>query len=73
GTFNQEFYKTTPLIGFEGAKQKINEYIQTYNYSRLHSSLYYLTPIDFMENRIDEKLKCRENKLKNAAKNRTEY
>lgn len=73
GTFNQEFYKTTPLLSFEDAKEKINEYIETYNYSRLHSSLFYLTPSDFIENRVDEKLKCRENNLKKAANKRAEY
>lgn len=73
GTFNQECYKTTPFIDFESAKEKINEYIDKYNYTRLHSSLYYLTPCDFLENRIDEKLKCREDKLKKANIKRAEY
>jgi len=73
GTFNQEFYKNTPLIDFMDAKEKINGYIEMYNYTRLHSSLYYLTPSDFMENKIDEKLKSRENKINMAACKRVEY
>lgn len=73
GTFNQEFYKNTPLLSFEDAKEKINRYIEKYNYSRLHSSLFYLTPNDFLENKIDEKLKIREMKLKNASEIRSKY
>ena len=73
GTFNQEFYKTTPLIDFVSAKEKINRYIEKYNYTRLHSSLYYLTPSDFIENKIDEKLKCREYKINMAICKRAEY
>lgn len=73
GSFNQEFYKITPLLNFMDAKEKINKYIEKYNFNRLHSSLYYLTPNDFLENNIDEKLKVRELKLKNATENRTKY
>lgn len=73
GTFNQEFYKNTPLIDFMDAKEKINEYIEKYNYKRLHSSLYYLTPSDFMDNKIDEKLNSRENKMKKATENRSDF
>ena len=73
GTFNREFYKNVPLLSFEDAKLKINEYIHHYNYKRLHSALHYLTPIDFLLNKVDEKLEIRELKLKKAKEIRSNY
>ena len=73
GTFNREFYKNVPLLSFEDAKIKINEYIEHYNSERLHSALYYLTPLDFLLNKVDEKLHIRELKLKNAKEIRCNY
>lgn len=73
GSFNQEFYKNTPLLSFEDAKIKINRYIQEYNFNRLHSSLFYLTPNNFLNNMVDKKLKIREDKLNVAQTNRSNY
>ena len=38
-----------------------------------HSALHYLTPIDFLLNKVDEKLKIRELKLKKAKELRSNY
>ena len=46
--------------------------ILNYNTKRLHSSLFYLTPEDFLLNRVEEKLKIRESKLSMARQNRFE-
>lgn len=73
GTFNREFYKNIPLMSFDDAKIKISKYIDYYNFQRLHSALYYLTPSDFLSNNIDEKLMVREDRLKKAKENRTKY
>jgi transposase InsO family protein len=50
------------LISFEDAKIKIFKYIEEYNFHSLHSSLFYLTPNDFLII-VDQKLKIREGKL----------
>jgi len=39
----------------------------------LHSALHYLTPIDFLLNKVDEKLEIRELKLKKAKELRSNY
>jgi putative transposase len=44
----------TSLINLDDARKQISSYIDYYNTKRLHSSLFYLTPDDFLENRIEE-------------------
>ncbi len=70
GTINQECLSKSSLINLEDAKKQIASYIDYYNTKRLHSSLFYLTPEDFLLGRIDERLKHRELKLKQAKLNR---
>ena len=41
-----------------------------YNTKRLHSSLFYLTPNDYLNGTIKDKLEVRESKLAEARKNR---
>ncbi len=50
--------------------KQIASYIDYYNSKRLHSSLFYLTPEDFLLGRIGEKLNLRESKLKESEQNR---
>jgi len=59
-------------VNLEGARRQIAEYIDYYNTKRLHSSLYYLTPEDFLNGRIDERPKVRDEKLYRARLNRIE-
>lgn len=73
GTINREFYKITPMFNYKDAVNKINQYIFFYNFNRLHSALFYLTPYDFLKNKINKKLNIRETKLDMARKNRTQY
>ena len=40
------------LIDLDDARKQINEFIEYYNTRRLHSSLFYLTPDDFLNDRI---------------------
>lgn len=58
------------MINLEDARKQIDEYVEFYNTKRLHSSLYYLTPKDFLDGTFKEKLEVRENKLRQARENR---
>jgi len=60
------------LIDLDDARKQINEFIEYYNTRRLHSSLFYLTPDDFLNDRITEKLETRNIKLQSAKKTRYE-
>jgi len=71
-TINSECLKTTSLIDFDDARSQIANYIKKYNTKSLHSSLFYLTPEDFLFGRIDEKLSQRIAKLEQAKLNRLE-
>ena len=71
-TIHQDCLMKTPLINLDDARKQISSYIEYYNTKRLHSSLFYLTPEDFLLDRIEEKLKVRERKLKEAKLNRLE-
>ena len=69
-TIKEECLTKTALINLQDARKQIASYVDYYNTKRLHSSLYYLTPEDFLLGRVEEKLNEREIKLKNARENR---
>ncbi len=71
-TINQECLTRYSFIDLDDAKKQIQKFIDFYNTKRLHSSLFYLTPEDFLFNRVDKRLKQREIKLEQAKKNRIE-
>jgi transposase InsO family protein len=71
-TIHEECLMTSSLIDLDDARKQISEYIDFYNTKRLHSSLFYLTPDDFLNGRVDEKLKVRNTKLELAKKARYE-
>ena len=71
-TVNQECLMKSSLIDLEDARKQVASYIEFYNSKRLHSSLYFLTPEDFLFNRVEEKLKVREDKITKARLNRIE-
>lgn len=60
------------LIDLDDARKQIAEFIEYYNTKRLHSSLFYLTPDDFLNGRFTEKLDQRNTKLQLAKKARYE-
>jgi putative transposase len=72
GTINQECLTRSSFIDLDDAKRQIQKFIDFYNTKRLHSSLFYLTPEDFLLGRVDERLQKREIKLKQAKNNRIE-
>lgn len=71
-TAGEECLSKSSFINLDDARKQINEYIEFYNTKRLHSSLYYLTPEDFLMERVIDKLKVRETKLTEARNNRIE-
>ena len=71
-TAGEECLSKASFINIEDARKQIAEYVEFYNTKRLHSSLCYLTPEDFMLGRMKEKLDIRESKLTEARKNRIE-
>jgi len=71
-TIHQDCLMKTSLINLEDARKQISSYIYYHNTKRLHSSLFYLTPEDFLIDRVDEKLQLRERKLKEAKLKRIE-
>jgi hypothetical protein len=60
------------LIDLDDARNQIADFIKKYNTQRLHSSLFYLTPEDFLFGRVDQKLNQRIVKLNQAKLNRYE-
>jgi hypothetical protein len=54
------------MIDLDDAREQVGKFIDYYNTERLHSSLFFLTPEDFLFNRVDAKLKERNKKLLNA-------
>ena len=71
-TIHEECLESKSMINLEDARQQVAKFIDYYNNKRLHSSLFYLTPDDFLNNRITEKLEQRNTKLLLAKKARYE-
>jgi putative transposase len=71
-TIHEECLATKSLINLDDARKQVAEYIDHYNTKRLHSSLFYLTPNDFLNSRIYVKLEERNTKLLLAKKARYE-
>lgn len=72
-SINSECLNNHSLIDLEDARKQIDLYIKYYNTKRLHSSLFYITPEDFLNNKAGEILKTRQKKLDAAAENRKNY
>jgi len=72
-TIAEECLSTKSMINIEEARKIISDYIDYYNKNRLHSSLYYLTPDDFLNGRVDERIKEREEKIRTAIAKRIAY
>ena len=69
-SIHEECLQKKSLINLEDARKQISEYIEFYNKVRLHSSLFYLTPEDYLLGRVETRLAERECKLKVALDNR---
>ena len=72
-SINQECLRIISPVTFDDYKIYVEDYINFYNTKRLHASLSYLTPEDYLLGRKEEKLKLRETKLENAELQRLNY
>lgn len=71
-TIHEECFSSKSMINLEDARKQVAGYIDYYNKERLHSSLFYLTPDDFLNDRISEKIEIRNAKLQSAKNARYE-
>jgi putative transposase len=72
-TINEECLRNSSPAFFEDFQIYIEDYVKFYNTQRLHAAINYLTPEDYLNDRIEEKLKLRDAKLINAELNRLNY
>lgn len=72
-TMHRECLQQKSLINLEDARRQVAEFIEFYNTKRLHSSLFYLTPYDYVNNKVEKRLEERRSKLSSAKMNRLFY
>lgn len=72
-SLEEECVRTTSMIDLDDAKEQVAQYVDHYNNHRLHSALFYLRPIDFLEGNVDALLKARQEKLDLASAERQKY
>jgi len=73
-TIKTECIRRQSFITIEEARIKIAEFVYEYNYHRLHSAIYYVTPFDMLSGRAQEIFKERDHKLEQArAKRRMNF
>jgi transposase InsO family protein len=72
-TIHEECLSKKSLLDLSDARKQVDDYVNFYNTKRLHSALFYLTPEDFLLNRINERLNQRELKLTLAKHKRYLY
>ena len=65
-TASEECLRRTSFIDLEDARRLIAKFVEHYNTKRLHSSLFFLTPEDFLLGRVEERLQERERKYADA-------
>jgi len=70
GTIKQEEIRANSYLDIEDARRRVERYIRYYNEQRLHSSLYYLTPQEVFEGKMEARLAERQRKLDEARKRR---
>jgi len=72
-SLEEECIRANSMINLEDAQNQIAGYIEHYNNHRLHSSLFYLRPVDFLKGNVKELLRIRQDKLDRAAEARAKY
>jgi transposase InsO family protein len=70
GSLTRECLRQRSFIDLDDARRQIVAYIEFYNTKRLHSSLFYLTPLEVLSGRTKERIEEREQKLEQAAEKR---
>ncbi len=69
-TIKEEKIRTSSFVDHEDARRQIADYVRYYNEERLHAGIYYLTPKEVFEGKMNERLAERQEKLDNARMNR---
>jgi len=72
-TLSEECLRVQSHFSIEDARTQIAEFVDNYNNNRLHSSLSYLRPVDYLNGNVDALLKERDKKLEEAAEKRNKY
>mgnify|MGYP006295122477 CR=1 FL=1 len=72
GNIKTECIRVESFIDLEDARAKVAEYIQKYNYERLHSGIGFVTPFDMLTGRAEKIFKERDEKLAKARQRRKE-
>jgi transposase InsO family protein len=72
-TLKTEHVRRSAYVNYHDASVRMAQWIEYYNSQRLHSAIWYITPNDVFNNRTEERLAERKEKLHNAFINRQEY
>ncbi len=72
-SFEEECIRPNSLINIEDARRQVEKYVYHYNNKRLHSSLFYLRPVDFLNGNVEELLSNRQKKIDTATEARAKY
>ena len=70
GTIKKEAIRQQSYLSIDDSRRQIDEYIRIYNEMRLHSALFYLTPKEVFEGKMNQRLAERQKKLDQAAEYR---
>ena len=69
-TIKTEKIRRSSFVNAKDAREQVNCYIKYYNEERLHSALYYLTPQEVFEGKMEKRLAERKEKLDTAREER---
>lgn len=69
-SLSEECIRVSSFIDQDDAKRQFTEYVEYYNNERLHSALYYLPPITYLNDTYKEKIDERKIKMKEGYRKR---
>lgn len=69
-TIKEEKIRKSSMVGIEDARKQIDDFISYYNEERLHSGIYYLTPKEVFDGKMEERIAERQEKLDTARERR---
>lgn len=66
GSLSRECLRKSSFIDLDDARRQIDDYVEYYNNTRLHSSLGYVAPVDYLKGREEQRFRERNYKLSQA-------
>jgi transposase InsO family protein len=69
-TIKEEKIRKTAMLNIDDAQNHIDSFIAYYNEERLHSGIYYLTPKEVFDGKMEERIAERQKKLDTARERR---